>query len=230
MATSTFYPVAGENTPVDGHVRRLSPVSSGETLSNIRIGSGTTPSDTSSTIGVELRTSTVSSTNQFEDLNRGIVCFDTSSLGDIIILSATISLYAVVKQTFFGDDDIHIAGATPASDNILISSDYAQVQTTSFSSINTSAISLNVYTDFSLNASGINNINTDGVSKFSIQLGWDINNNFTGTWVINTATGLQFRSADNGILAQTPKLTIVHIPKPTLQGISSIQGIQSIQL
>jgi hypothetical protein len=229
MATDVFYPVAGNNSPVDGHVRRLSPLSAGETLSTIRAGSGTTPDSTSSSLAVELRTSSVSSTDQFSNLNRGIICFDTSSLGEVIIDSATISLYCNFKGTGLGTDNIHIAGATIASTDTLVSADYAQVQTISFSNLSISSITTSIYNDFSLDSNGIANINLFSVSQFSIQLGWDITNNFTGSWGSDTATSLQFRTADLGTLAQTPKLTVVHRPLPTIQGIQSIQGISSIQ-
>jgi len=143
--------------------------------------------------------------------------FNTSSIGaGATNLSAVLSIRGSLKSEGLGANEIHIAGSTQASNNSLAISDFQNVGRTSFASIAQASYSTAVYNDFSLNASGITNINKTGVSKFSAQLGWDLNNNFTGTWVSDADTLIRSYDADSAGTTNDPKLTITYTaPPPT---------------
>jgi len=82
--------------------------------------------------------------------------------------------------------------------------------------------SLTAYPDFALNAAGIANINKTGVSRFSTQLEWQINNSFTGTWASELGTYYAFYMADQ--TNTEPKLVVTY----TVSGEEFIPQIQII--
>ncbi len=218
--TLTAYPAAGSNSPVDGIVQRGSV---NETFSTIRSGAGNVSSNTTTTIEALLRGSSTS--NQFDFLTRGIMCFDTSAL------TATASISAAVLKGFgnnksngLGSADVHICGATPASTSSLANSDYGQLGSTSFANISYASFSTSAYNTFTLDSNGIANISKTGISSFGFRLSWDMNNSFTGTWG-SFATSLAYiRSADQTGTSEDPYLEITYslvtfVPRMTLLGV-----------
>ena len=205
--TLTVYPDADpESTSVDGHVYR-----SGvdETLSTIRSSAGTGVSDTNT--GCFSYITSSGSTNQFAKLYRVSDFYDTSTLGDSANITNVVkSGYGSAKKNDLGSPDLHFASGNAASNTALASSDYAQANfgTTSFGSIAYADFSLAAYNDVTLNASGRANISKTGISKFSAQLNWDINNNFTGSWASDKTSYLIFFAADNG--SNKPKLVVTY--------------------
>lgn len=204
---ATFYPDADPETDtVDGYVKRHEV---DETLSVIRAGAGTGISDTSVVCTALIRASSTS--NQFTEVNRTLDFYDTSTLGaSANITSVVKSVYGLTKANATGSPNLHFASGNAASNIGLASSDYTQSNfgTTSFGSISYAAFSSVAYNDVTLNASGIANISKTGISKFSAQLDWDINNNFTGSWSAHQYSHFYFYSADNG--SNRPKLVITY--------------------
>lgn len=214
MATLTVYPVAGANSPVDGQVYRGGQL---ETFANLRSGAGTNKDENATVENVAiLFASNVS--GKYDSLYRAIYCFDTSAIpDDAVIDSAVLSLYGNSKSSDLGSTALHIAGATPASTSALAAADYGQTGSTSFASIPYASFSTSGYNDFTLNAAGIANINKSGISKFSARLGWDIDNNYTGTWSSFGSTSFWAYFADNTGTSKDPKLVITyHIDPPTV--------------
>lgn len=208
MATDTFYPSAGASSPVDGYTAR---VSSNSTFSSIRSGSGTSVSDTSTDIIVRLNPNTT--TDRYDSLWRGIVCFDTSSLpDDAVISSASINLYGVSKISVLGETPMHAVAVTTASNSSLSTGDHSNFSSTSFGNITYASFTTSAYNAISLNSSGLSHINKTGITKFGLVLEWDLNNSFTGTWAYfgGHGTTMQLSSADTSGSSQDPYLSVTY--------------------
>ena len=209
MTSTVVYPDANpETTSVDGWVGRNSV---DQTFTNLRAGAGTIATDNDTEIPVQTVASTT--TDQFQNMLRGIVLFDTSSIPDADVISAaTLGLNLSSKLTDLGDTDIQVVASTPASNTALANSDYGNLGSTTFGATgNISGLTLDVYTDVSLNASGISAISKTGVSKFGLRLGWDYSGTFGGTWVSEAVTQGTPRSAEAVAgTTQDPKLTVTH--------------------
>ena len=209
LLTLTAYPAAGANSPVDGEVSR-SAGAFNETFSTIRAGAGDSADATSTTMEAG-RLDSSGTTNQYTRLFRGIALFDTSAITAFGVISGVVlSLYGTTKVNNLGSPALHIAGSTPASNSTLANADYGQVQRTSFGSVGYASFSAAGYNDITLNASGISNISKTGISKFSTQLDWDINNSFTGAWAGGVASILRCSTADASGTSQDPKLVVTY--------------------
>lgn len=224
-ATLTVYPDAGTgSTTVDGYAHRTGV---NEVFSTIRGGAGNGSADTGSQ-DVQPALAASVTLDQFSTLRRGIAHFDTSSLGaGATISSAVLSLYLQVASTAnaLGNMTVHIASATTAANNDIVNADYSARGTTTFANIAQASLSTSAYNDFTLNASGITNVSLTGISKFSVQSDWDINNSFTGTWVISSSTFVAFSAADIAGTTEDPKLVVTYTAAPA----SSHRGIIFMQ-
>lgn len=224
MPVSTFYPDANpESTSVDGQTYRGT-TGVNETFSTIRGGAGTNEwqSDTATTIEVRLDASTTS--NQYQMLGRSFLLFDTSSLpDDAIINSVTLSLYGNGKVTTLGTTgfDVHVAASNPSSNTAIAYTDHSNISRTSFGSLAYASYATGSYNDITLNASGIAAISKTGVTKFSLQSGWDLNNSFGGSWSSGAATLLRFESSDTAVSNAKPKLTIDYTEATTTSTTTS---------
>ena len=215
----TVYPDADpETSTVDGYAERG--VTS-EDFSTIRNGAGTVSSDLDTSLYSYLNGS--ATTNQFNQLRHVYILFDTSSLSNGTISSSVFSGYYSNKINTLGSPDLHLASSTPASNTALIGADFQNVGRTSFGSITYAAFTASQYNNITLNADGLANISKTGISKFSLQLSWDINNSFTGVWVSAESSFLAIISADTAGTSQDPKLVVqyslpVSVGKPKLGG------------
>ncbi len=203
---STHRPAAGANSPVDGYVARGSV---NQTLANIRAGAGTSAQPTATSALVALQSS--ATTNQYTDLARGILCFDTSSIpDDAIILSATIRLRGIFKQNGLGSPDLHITSASPASSANLVSADYGTLGSTSFGSISYASFSDSAYNEIALDSNGLAHISKTGVTSFGVRTSWDLTGTFTGTWGAFLASQLWWSTADETGTGQDPELVVTY--------------------
>jgi hypothetical protein len=205
--TLTAYPVAGANTPVDGYAFRGAV---DETWANIRAGAGTTASDTSAdNYFVYLGAS--STTNQWSDLVRSFLLFDTSPLTAAVTISAaTLSLFGTAKSsTFSTNPNIHINATTPAATNTIATSDYSNIGGTSFANILYDNWSITAYNDFTLDASGQANISKTGISKFGARSNWDINDS-PPTWGTGYVGKINGYYADQAGTTNDPKLVVTY--------------------
>lgn len=206
FATLTVYPDPDpETSTVDGYVSQSGVA---VTFSTIRNGVGSGANDSSASALCRLEADTTS--NTYAQLRREIIGFDTSIVGpSVSIKYASISIFVENTNTNLGDTNIDLAGATPASNTSLASSDYTNVSRTIFCSSMISGLQASSYNTFPLNESGVENINSSGASFFSAQLSWDVNDSFAGTWVSAAISGMQSSSADAAGTLQDPKLTII---------------------
>ena len=217
--TLIVYPDANpESTSVDGITRRESV---NETWSTIRSGAGTNalPSnvDGSISIGSSL------TTNQFRELRREVVLFDTSALtADATISSAIMSIKANDKtdNLTLGDGfKLVVVSSTPASNTNLVAADFniANWGSTEFSQrIARSGFTVGSFSNFTINATGLSNISKTSITKFGIRdAGYDIDN-VQPTWVIDTFSQINWDAADTAGTTSDPKLVIEYTAPTTI--------------
>jgi hypothetical protein len=144
------------------------------------------------------------STNQWRVNLRGVMLFDTSSLGpNAVIDSATLKLYA----TFIDDEvgtSIELISANPASNTGLTTSDYSPTRygTTSFSSLALSSISTGAYFSLPLNSAGLAHIEKESITKFGFRNSQDLAYSASGT--SPTWPGAYKQSYVGGYMADSP--------------------------
>lgn len=208
--SATFYPDPHtETTSVDGRVSRI--ISAGESFSTLRDSAGNNAADSGTTIDTQLQSLSTTTPNLYRDFSRGIFLFDTSSLpDDATISNATISFYGSAKFTTLGSPDFHVASSSPASNTALANSDYGNIGRLSFGSIANASFSTSGYNDITLDSNGIGVISLTGISKYSTQISWDINNSFGGTWGSFKQSLFRVYGADQTGTTKDPKLTVTY--------------------
>ena len=204
--TTTFFPDPNvESTSVDGEVGKND---SSDYTTTHDAATGTAVNDSSGVISVW---NTICTTPVYY-IYRGFLLFDTSSIPDTdTISSATFSAQGDAGGgTSNGDtDSIAVVASTPASNTALATADYDAVGTTQLSTgIGIGSISTAAYNDWVLNATGIANISTTGVSKFALRTTKDISATTPTNTV--TCTYAHFESADNAGTSVDPKLVVTH--------------------
>jgi len=204
--TLTVYPASGENSPVDGYTKRSGV---NENFATIRAGAGTTKDDTTeNTFMCALQASSAS--GQYAQLFASWFSFDTSSLSSGATISAAVlSIYGNAGNAGLGTTNVHIAGGTIASSSVLATTDHTNRANTSFASGAISDYSSYVrYNDYTLNSDGKSYIKKTGISTFTMQLAWDLNNNFTGSWSSGQYTYAYGKYADSA--SDKPKLVVTY--------------------
>ena len=207
--TLTVYPAQGQQSPVDGSVKRLV---SEEAFNTLRASAGTGADDTgmSGNAGM-LKAGTT--TDLFTEIGRGIFLFDTSALPDgTTITGATFSLWLDQRVNTLGLSDseagLALISSNPASDSALVAADYQQFGSTRLATdIPYSSWGTGDYTDFTLNGSGIAAISKTGLSKFGTKLAIDLDGG-TPNWVSGTYVKFSVWMADLFGIDSDPKLII----------------------
>lgn len=215
MATLTVYPDAGTGgTTIDGAVYRFGV---DEFWGTLRAGAGNFNENSGNPIqGVFMQCSTTS--NQFQQLARFIMTFDTSALtAGATISAATLSLNGTAKADNFScDPDINIYTSTPASNNALVDADYGQTGTVAQcdTTITYANYSTSGFNDFAFNATGLGNISKTSISKFSVKSARNdagaVSPATEGHWTSEQSAGFTFNSADNAGTSSDPKLVITY--------------------
>lgn len=204
LTTTTFNPDADpEATSVDGNVAR--DVSPGTTnWAGIRDGAGTTSSDS---YGTAVDTVILSgSVGAWSEQRRFISLFDTSSiLPGGSVSSAVYSLYIELKSGGTGSA-LRMVTSSPASNTALTASDYGQLGTVAQATdIAWSSITTSSYNDWTLNATGLGNINVSGISKFGARADKDADNS-------EPASGWDVRVTNADAGSNKPKLVVTYTP------------------
>lgn len=211
FSTLTTYSVDSTVSPCDG---QMSYNSTGLTFGSIRTATGTAANASAGSPITALSADTTGQTDKYVQLARGIINFNTSALtSGATITNVVFSGWFIQKTNALGSPDFHIAGATPATTDDVVTGDYLQVQTTSFGNVTYANVdaSNTAYTDITLNASGLAAINKTGVTSFSRQLSWDILNSTTGlTWGADLDSRFAMRDADFGPATHSPKLVVTY--------------------
>ena len=213
MATVNFYPDASpERTTVDGTTYRGT-TGVNEVFATIRAGDGTNEYQNDNATTFEVRLDGSGTSNQYYILGRSFVLFDTSSIpANARITAATLSLYGNAVITNLGSTGFtcEVCAANPASNTAIAYTDHTNISRTTFGSLAYASYATGSYNVITLNATGIAAITKGGVTKFSLQSGWDYNNSFGGVWAANQATLLRFESADTAVANAKPKLSVTY--------------------
>jgi hypothetical protein len=154
--------------------------------------------------------SSTSAADKYRALFRSLFTFQVAGLGEKdVVTSAVFEAYVTLKGANLGEDDFHLAGASPLDNSNFVATDYQRIGRTSFDSIAyDDFVFIQYYTwDFTPY------YNKNNITGLSLQLGWDINNNFTGTWVGGTVrTVVEGSFADTGGTSQDPRIVITYTP------------------
>ena len=194
--TLTVY--SGGATAVDGIVKR--DIAS-ELWATIKAGAGTSADDTPGTVNNAFYTDATGTVDQYGQLIRSILTFDTSSLLSTYTINSALFSGRFADESgggagnsFANQFSLNVYSSSPNSDTALIASDYGQLGSTEFSvSISRGTILSDgaVRQTFALNSSGEANINKGGISRFGIR-----ESNFDA----KTATPVWSNSAEASIL------------------------------
>ena len=224
MATTNFYPNAHpETTSVDGYCYHNQNHTAWAALV---AAAGNAVYDSSDTMQIIIFSS--ASTNNWSQICRAILLFDTSALGaGCTILSATLHLTGCAKVDNLGiTPSINIYGATPASNTALAATDYANVGSTPFCDTEITYASFNngSWNIFALNVAGLAAIDSEGISKFSIR---NANYDVSGTpptWASANYSQMGFYSGDSSHSRPYLAVTYKGIPTISTQSMSDVVG------
>ena len=126
--------------------------------------------------------------DQFDYLQKFGISYNGSIIGESsTIISAKQSFYSRNSYEALGANYMAITKANPADPTTFVAGDYDSFEDTYFSGVFQdmgAGFTLNI----SLNNDGIAAINKTGIYSFFFRYRWDIDNNYNGTWVSDTAS------------------------------------------
>jgi hypothetical protein len=162
---------------------------------------------------MKIITNSTGTTDRYDTMQRAIVLFDTSALGDAVTIeSATLEFVLAQLEDAFGGDSLSMVTSTPASDTAVASGDYEQTGTTkqaadlALSALTSDSATFNAFT---LNATGLGNISKTGLSKFAIRTANDIAG--SNSWSSSDRIFVKIASAEETLSSdKRPKLVVVH--------------------
>jgi len=219
FTTSTFYPAAGANTPVDGSVGLRADPSSWDSLQGATDGDRSQDS-LATDYGFYIRASDTA--DKWREIDRGIFLFDISSLEETIT-GGTFSIYGYIKVDVGPfNPSLNLVSSNPASTAAISKDDYNQFGTTVYSTKITYAnLKTSEYNSFVLNTDGVNFVKAaqsgNGIVKFGLrEAEYDIPDiepeGLAGD--INHETAFYVYCADEAGTDKDPKLVVVHVPAP----------------
>ncbi len=215
--TLTVYPDPGTGAiTVDGVVGMVNQVDIG--WSTVRNAAGNYGSaNVSDAIGNIFATQAYTSTNNWRYIIRAISTFYTAALtADATIIAVVLSWFGREKNDTPGwTPNVDIYTATPAANNAIADTDYAQTGGTTPTSQTGSPItyanfSVTGYNDFTFNATGRGNVSKTGISRFSVRnANYDVANT-QPTWSSNAECNINAYFADQTGTANDPKLVVTY--------------------
>ena len=218
--TSTFYPAAGQVSPVDGRIRRTNESTWADARDN---ATGDVAEPTAASFSVQSNRISAADYNVFV----GFYLFDTSTIGTDSVDSATASFYqngGSIPET--ETTSTSVIETNPASNSDLVVGDFSTRVFTDLGSLALTSWSINAYNDHILNATGLTKINRTGISKLGLTTLLDVNNTAPGAFGQNGPNDLV--AADTAGTTQDPKLVVVHsVPgssKTIIKGKVIFQG------
>lgn len=212
FATLTAYPDAGNpgTTSMDGnmHVNIF-----GDTWANVRAANANDVDQTGTALAVVGFVGSPNA-NQWAELWRSMYLFDTSALtGAASVSAATLSVYGTAKQDdLTATPNVDVYTATPASNTVLALSDMVNVGAVSQTGAPLTYASWTVaaYNAFALNATGISNVATSGVTKFALRnANYDVANS-TPPYIASTRSSVSGNFADQVGTTNDPKLDVTY--------------------
>jgi hypothetical protein len=225
MTVSTFYPDAHvESNTVDGYVRSLSAHAGVWAV----VQGASTATDAEDDLGLgSVRIRASATTDEYDRWFRSYYLFDTSSIPDgDTISAATLSFKSNIVEDH-RTSSLSVGLCSPASDTALVAADWDAITFTkqaadmTFASINTDATTYNVFT---FNATGRGNVNKTGISKFSILITIDMEDDDPG-WISLKDDEVNIYNAEetvSGTGDARPRLQVTHAAAPFIPSILMI--------
>jgi hypothetical protein len=215
--TLTEYPDPHpESTTVDGQVCRDTGYPSGasESFSTMHNGAGTSVNDSGTNGYFQIYATTT--TNEFFNFCRCIYGFDTSAMGPSTIDDATASFVGNDYVESLGRFNIALTASTPASNTALVAADYQTVAFTAFATALIVGTNWNIgsYSNFTLNSTGEDYIETGGVTNLACLSDWDRANSFGGSWASEQVTHQGSLLSENSGTSTDPKLVVNYTAVP----------------
>jgi hypothetical protein len=207
------YSATGANSPADAPVNR---VGVNETFATIRAGAGNQGGLETTTLDRIAALDASTTSNQYDQLHRSVLNFDTSSIPDnATITEAALFLWVNFKNNALGSNDLHISGHTPASTASVPATEFGNFGNTSFGSVAYADVITGQYTEITINSTGLAAINKTGVTSLGLRLEWDINNSTTGlVWASGATTRYEAYFADDA--TRKPRLVVRYsVPNST---------------
>lgn len=208
--TSTFYSQASPATTAMNAYLKYSNAA-GESWATITGQTDATTVSDSAAAANAAYTYSDETTNEWEDLFRGMFLFDTSALPDSDnISSATFSLFGNGSKWDSSNLAISIVASSPASNTSVAAADFNNFNSTKFASdLDITSWNTAAYNDFALNASGIAAISKTGITKFGTRLDADVSG-VAPSWSSNVEDGVACYFANQTGTTNDPKLVVVH--------------------
>lgn len=161
--------------------------------------------------------------SNWREVSRSIFGFDTSSINDTdSVSSATFSLYGTaVDDGAFDQDLVLDRNVPPSGGGSFAASDFNianwdEVEQAS-NRIDLGSFNTSGYNDWTLNATGMANIDNTGETWFGIRGSSDFDNS-APTWVSGDIANAQAYYADETGTAKDPALTVEHSDAPAVGG------------
>ena len=200
-----------ETSTVDGYAGN-DVGAAGTPWATLIAAAGTDGTDGTATILLGIISGTNS--NEYRNIDRPIILFDTSSIDDSAVINTAIinlmpaTLVNGLSGQSHDNSRVVALSAAPASNTALAAGDYDSLGVTSFGESDIQAnVTENIWMPITLNASGIANIDKTGISKFGFKYKWDFGATTTGlTWSSAATQKIPFRAAES---SSDPTLTIV---------------------
>ena len=206
----TFYPVAGENSPLDGYMGDTVNVAWADAQGD------TDANDVDTTTTNLYATSSTNGSSQYS-IYRSDTYFNTSALDDTISVTATtIQAYVIGKTNGDndGDDWINVVLSTSASDATLAGTDFDNVgdaidnPTEGATRIDIGSVTTGAYNTWTFNATGRGWVSLTGVTRMGWREGHDAIDSTIG--VPSITNEINFASADTAGTTQDPLLTVTY--------------------
>lgn len=212
MATTTLYPSAGESSPVDGAVYRDSGSTDWAASHDNTTAVGALPSHTDFLMLCDK----LGGGGSYR-IGRGIILFDTSSIGTDAIDSAVLSLYLKSKNDNQGDS-IGIVQSSPASNSTLAVGDFDAFtvhEDTATAEVALASMGTGAYTDFTFDSTGRGWIDGSGITKLGVRFKLDYNASSSHSSApAASQSDSRIATADTAGTSNDPKLVITHSPAP----------------
>ena len=214
FSTLTAYPDADpETTTVDGFT--VGGDGTNTTWATVRSATGNAFSDASQFM-VLAGWLTGTASNTYQNIYRYICLFDTSSLtSSASISSAILSVFGRGKEDGGSNANVifNVYSSNPASNTGLANGDFSTLGSTSYATDVTYASfdgTNTVYTDFTLNSTGIAAVSKTSISKFGVrEKTYDVGN-VAPTWVNGNFTRALIFGAEETSGSKDPKLVVTY--------------------
>lgn len=213
--TSTFYPNASpESTSVDGRAEESTATSSWATLIG---GAGDGADDSAAQENVVIWGDNGTS---YTKLTRAAYLFDTSAIPDTDTISAATMSVQIYAKAIAGTPTptYNVYASNPASNTAVVAGDFDSFGSTAYSDapVTYASISIVVFTNWALNATGIAAIDKAGITKLAVrEATYDVA--ASAPTKVNGQTYVNGYFADQALTTLDPVLVVEHAAGGAIQ-------------